>query len=75
MTWHHLAAFCIVALMVMGCTWLILRLPDAATGIQMFNGVIQLAGTMVGVVGGVAVGIKIANKEPKNGNGHGDGVK
>lgn len=67
MTWHHLAAFLIVAVMVVTCGKL--HLTD-----QQFNGVLQLGGTMVGVVGGVAVGIKMAAKEPKP-NGHSDGGK
>lgn len=63
MTWHHLAAFFIVAAMVVTCAKL--HMTD-----QQFNGVLQLGGTMVGVVGGVAVGIKIATKHDGKSNGH-----
>jgi len=69
MTIHHLIAFFIVAAMVVTCAKL--HMTD-----QQFNGVLQLGGTMVGVVGGVAVGIRMANKpdgKPGNGNGNGDG--
>ena len=73
MTWHHLAAFLIVALMVTVCARI--HLTD-----QQFNGVLQLGSGMVGVVGGVAVGVKISGKSDgkTNGNGnghHGDGGK
>jgi hypothetical protein len=63
-TWHHLAAFLIVGCMVWFCAKL--HMTD-----QQFNGVLQLGAGMVGVVGGVAVGIKIATRpEKQNGNGH-----
>jgi len=66
-TIHHLIAFFIIAAMVVTCAKM--HMTD-----QQFNGVLQLGGTMVGVVGGVAVGVKIANRPDKT-PGNGDGTK
>lgn len=65
MTWHHVAALLIACLMVVAVVYVIMSSPSAATGREMFFGVVQLANTIASGVAGMALGPMLLRQRDK----------